>query len=303
MNEQELKTVLITGASSGIGRASALHLARKKFRVFAGVRRQKDGEALRAESDGALLPIEIDVTERAQIDAALASVQGLLGGRGLDGLVNNAGIATPAPVEYMTLEMLRRQFEVNVFGQIAVTQAFLPLIRRARGRIVNIGSVGSHLAVPFGGALCGSKGAFSLLSDALRLELRASGIHVCLIEPGAIHTPAVDKTLGDAEAVLRELPPEGIARYGNELREFMRRGHVRESNGSPPEVVADAVYHALTARRPRVRYPVGADARKLVTLPRFLPDRLLDQLRLRTLGLPTKFGSEPAGSDESTRAS
>ncbi|HWX08633.1 MAG TPA: SDR family NAD(P)-dependent oxidoreductase, partial [Gaiellaceae bacterium] len=194
MSKQE-KTVFITGASSGIGRASALRLAQHGFHVFAGVRRRRDGDALRTESGGAVVPVEIDVTDSAMISAAAVAVEDQLAGRGLDGLVNNAGIATPAPIEYMSAEVLRRQFEVNVFGQVAVTQAFLPLIRRARGRIVNIGSVGSHIAIPFGGALCGSKGAFTLLNDSLRLELRPYGIHVCLVEPGAIHTPAVDKTL------------------------------------------------------------------------------------------------------------
>jgi NAD(P)-dependent dehydrogenase (short-subunit alcohol dehydrogenase family) len=294
MKEQAEKAVVITGASSGIGRASALHLAQQGFRVFAGVRKQKDGDALRLESGGRVVPVEIDVTDRAMIASAASQVLREVGERGLDGLVNNAGIGTPAPLEYMSSEVLRRQFEVNVFGQVAVIQAFLPLIRRARGRIVNIGSVGSHIALPFGGALCGSKGAFSLISDALRLELRAYGIHVCLIEPGSISTPAVDKTLGDAEAVIRELSPEGRARYGAKLRELMRRGRAREKSGSAPEVVAAVIHHALTARRPRVRYPVGADSRILVTLPRLLPDRALDQVRLRLLGMRTEFGCESA---------
>jgi NAD(P)-dependent dehydrogenase (short-subunit alcohol dehydrogenase family) len=292
MSHAKQKTVVITGASSGIGKATALHLASLGFRVFAGVRKTKDAEALKHDGGPGLVPLEIDVTKTESVNRAAEIVRASLEEGGLDGLVNNAGIAIPAPVEYITDDVLRRQFEVNVFGQIAVTQAFLPLIRKVRGRIVNVGSVGSHIALPFGGALCGSKGAFSLLSDSLRLELRPYGIHVSLIEPGAIHTPAVDKTLGDAEAVLRSMPPEGVARYGEKLREFMRRGHERETNGSDPLVVAEAVHHALTARRPRVRYPVGADARTLVTLPRILPDRLLDQARLRMLGLPTEFGCE-----------
>lgn len=292
MSEQGEKTVFITGASSGIGRATALMLAKRSFRVFAGVRKPSDGEAVRVESQGAVIPVEIDVTEPAQIAAAFQFVESALGARGLDGLVNNAGIATPGPVEYMSTEVLRRQFEVNVFGQIAVIQTFLPSIRRGRGRIVNIGSVGSHLALPFGGALCGSKAAFTMLSDALRLELRPFGIHVCLIEPGAIHTPAVDKTLGDPDAVVGALPAAGAARYGDKLREFMRRGRARETNGSSPDVVAEAVHHALSAERPHLRYTVGADAVRLATLPRLLPERILDRLRLRMLGLPTGFGAE-----------
>ena len=294
MSEQAAKAVVITGASSGIGRACALLLARQQLRVFAGVRKPRDADALRAEGGGAIVPIEIDVTDDATIAAAVRKVRAELDGRGLDGLVNNAGIGASGPVEYMRAEVLRRQFDVNVFGQIAVIQAFLPLIRQARGRIVNMGSVGGQITIPFGGALCASKSAFASLSDALRLELRPYGIHVCLIEPGSIRTPAVDKTLGDVEAVIRALPPEGAARYGDKLREFNRRAYARESNGSPPEVVAEAVHHALTARRPRVRYPVGADARTLVTLPRVLPDRVLDLARLRMLGQPTAFGCESA---------
>jgi NAD(P)-dependent dehydrogenase (short-subunit alcohol dehydrogenase family) len=296
MAEQAERCVVITGASSGIGRACAVHLAERGFRVFAGVRKVKDGEALRLEAGDAVVPIEIDVTDGATIAAARERVGGALRERGLDGLVNNAGIGTPAPVEYLTTEVLRRQFEVNVFGQIAVTQAFLPLIRRGRGRIVNMGSVGGHITIPFGGALCGSKSAFRSLNDALRLELRAAGIHVCLIEPGSIHTPAVEKTLGDVEGIIRALPPEGAARYGDKLREFTRRGFAREAKGSAPEVVAEAVHHALTARRPRARYPVGAGATLLVTLPRMLPDRMLDHVRLRLFGMPTGFGGEPATS-------
>jgi len=292
MNHEGSKAVVVTGASSGIGRATALALAERGFRVFAGVRKTKDGESLSSESGGLVVPIILDVTDASAVAAAAESVRAELGARGLDGLVNNAGIASPAPVEYMSAEVLRRQFEVNVFGQVTVIQAFLPLVRRARGRIVNVGSVGSHIAMPFGGALCGSKAAFSLLSDSLRLELRPYGIHVSLIEPGAIATPAVDKTLGDVEAVLRALPPEGTARYGAKLRQFMVRGHERETRGSRPEVVAEAIAHALTARRPRARYPVGSDARLLVTLPRVLSDRALDALRLRALGLPTQFGGE-----------
>jgi len=294
MHEHELRAVVITGASSGNGRATALLLARRHVRVFAGIRRAEDGEALKAAGGDAIVPIEIDVTLPDTIAAAARFVQARTGEGGIDGLVNNAGIGLVAPVEYMAADVLRRQFDVNVFGQIAVTQAFLPLIRRARGRIVNIGSVGSHFAFPFGGLLCGSKGAFSLMNDAMRLELRPFGLHVCLIEPAAIATPAVDKTLGDPDAIVAALPPEGQARYGTAIREFVARAYAQEIHGSPAEVVAAAVQHALTAPRPRTRYAVGAGARLLTTLPRILPDRAFDQLRLRALGQPTAFGSEPA---------
>ena len=183
-----------------------------------------------------------------------------------------------------------------MFGQIAVTQAMLPLIRRARGRIVNMGSVGAGIAFPFGGVLCASKSALRSLNDALRIELRCYGIRVCLIEPASIRTPAADKMLGDVEGVIRQRPPEGTARYGDKLRAFTRRSYSQERNGSPPEVVARAVHRALTAQRPRPCYLVGANAPLLAALRRLLPTCLLDIVRLRLLGLPSAFGSEPADS-------
>src|SRR5262249_36635639 len=152
----------------------------------------------------------------------------------------------------------------------------LPLIRKTRGRIVNISSVGAHIAIPFGSLLNASKAAFGLLSDALRLEMRPFGIHVSTIEPGAIKTPAVDKTLGHVEKVIENLPARGARQYATMLENFAARAYAREMNGSSPEVVARVVRHALTARRPRIRYAVGKDAKLLVTLPRILSDRILD---------------------------
>jgi NAD(P)-dependent dehydrogenase (short-subunit alcohol dehydrogenase family) len=231
--------------------------------------------------------VQIDVADAASIGAALDRVGAALGGRGLGGLVNNAGIGLAVPMECVSMEDLRHHFEVNVFGLIAVTQAFLPLLRQGRGRIVNIGSVGGRITVPFGGVLCGSKSAVRAMTDAFRLELHPFGLEVCLIEPGTISTPAVDKTLGDMERTIASLPPEGAARYGGMLRTFTRRAYEREKHGSPPEVVARAVHHALTSRRPRTHYPVGKDAQLLANAPRLVPERLLDRLRWRLFGLPS----------------
>jgi len=283
MSATRQKSVVITGTSSGIGRASASRLAKAGFRVFAGVRKEADAQSLHAEHP-AIEPIAIDITDAASIASAKTQLEAVLDG--LDGLVNNAGIGLTAPMEHVPLDELRRQFEVNVIGQVAVTQALLPLIRRARGRIVNMGSVVGHITMPFGGVLCGCKTAFGAINDALRLELRPFGIHVSVIEPGSISTPAVDKTLGDIERAIAALPPEGQIHYAGMLRAFNRRAYERAHNGSSPDVVAGAVHHALTARRPRIRYPVGRDARLLVTLPRLLPDRWLDQLRVRLFGMP-----------------
>jgi NAD(P)-dependent dehydrogenase (short-subunit alcohol dehydrogenase family) len=285
-----MRSVLITGASSGIGRACALQLDRDGWKVFAAVRRPEDGGALRHEARGQLRPILLDVTDPRLVEIALREVDADVGPMGLDGLVNNAGIGSSGPLEYFPLEDIRRQLEVNVLGPIAVTQAFLPLVRRARGRIVNIGSVGDRITMPFGGPLCASKWALASLTEALRLELHPWGIHVCLVEPGAIATPAVDKVAAEGERLLAQLPREASARYGQLYREFLRRSIPRERAGSSPEVVASAVARALGAPRPKTRYVVG-DHAKLLTRLAQLPDRLLDQVRLRLFGLPTAFGA------------
>ena len=278
--------VMITGTSSGIGRASALLLARSGFRVFAGVRKPADGAALREEAGDAVVPIILDVTDADSIARAAAEVTRQLDGGPLAGVVNVAGVGMAGPIEYVTPAALRGLFEVDVFGQVAVIQAFLPLIRQARGRIVNISSVGAHIAMPFGGVLGAAKSALGILSDALRLELRPFGIRVCTIEPGAIDTPAVEKTLGDVEGRIAQLPPEGAKRYGAMWRAFTRKAYAMERDGSPPEVVAQVVLQALTTRSPRARYVVGKHARVLTTLARVLPDRELDAVRSRLFSLP-----------------
>jgi len=289
-SELRLQSVVITGSSSGIGRASALLLASRGFRVFAGVRRPADGAALRVDGGAAIVPIILDLTDPDSIGSAADEVTRQLAGGPLHGLVNVAGIGIAGPVEYVSPAELRGVFEVDVFGQIAVTQAFLPLVRQARGRIVNISSVGAHIAMPFGGVLGAAKSALGVLTDALRLELRPFGVRVVTIEPGAIKTPAIDKTLGNMEGRIALLPPEGAKRYGDMWRRFTRRAYAQEQAGSPPEVVARSVLHALTAANPRPRYVVGKHARLLTTLARVLPDRELDAVRSRIFGLPAAVG-------------
>ena len=285
------RTVVITGASSGIGRSSLCRLAQSGWQVFAAVRKTQDSDQLRSDFGTSVTPVIMDVTNRPSVTAAAEQVVSRLQDSGLDGLVNVAGVGKVRPVEYMTQDDLREIFDINVFGQIAVTQAFLPLLRTARGRIVNISSVGAHIAIPFGSLINATKSAFGILSDTLRLELHPFGIRVAVVEPGAIQTPAVAKTLGDVEAVIRSLPEKGAAQYGNMLRDFARRAYEREMNGSSPDAVAQAIQHALTARRPRTRYRVGKHATLLATLAAFLPDRLLDTIRFRITGMPTEFGS------------
>jgi NAD(P)-dependent dehydrogenase (short-subunit alcohol dehydrogenase family) len=285
------ETVLVTGASSGIGRACVIRLTNQGFRVFAGVRKQEDGAKLEREVKGNLSPLLLDVTNQKSIADAVEIVSAQLGGTGLVGLVNNAGVGFPGPLEFLPMEDLRTQYEVNVFGPVAVTQAFLPFIRKTTGRIINIGSIGDRLAIPFGAALCSSKSALAAMTEALRMELHPWGIHVCLIEPGSISTPAVEKVTGQAERLLERLPANAERLYGSMFRSFISHVAEHEKHGSPPEAVAEVILKALTDRKPKTRYIAGKHSQLLSALPRLLPDRLLDFLRLRLFGLPTSFGS------------
>lgn len=279
------KSVVITGASSGIGRASVAFMSQAGWQVFATVRKTSDQQQLQAAYGENVIPVVMDVQEESSIQAAVQQIATHCDGRGLDGLVNCAGIGVVRPVEYASLPDIRQTYEVNVFGQIALSQALLHLLRRNRGRIVNITSVGVNIAIPFGGLLNSSKSAFAMLSDSMRLELRPFGVRVIAIEPGAISTPAVEKTLGDIESVIQNLPAEARQQYGEMLRTFGRKAYAREKNGSSPSLVADAVLHALSSNRPRIRYRVGKHAKLLATLPKLLPERLLDALRARMFGL------------------
>jgi NAD(P)-dependent dehydrogenase (short-subunit alcohol dehydrogenase family) len=279
------RSVVITGASSGIGRACVERMRREGWQVFATVRKESDRDKLRADFPSNVYPVLLDVENEASITAAAVEVGAKLAGAGLDGLVNVAGIGMVRPVEYASLKDMRQIFEINVFGQIAVTQAFSRMLRESRGRIVNITSVGVNVAIPFGGLLNASKSAFAKLSDTQRLEMHPCGVRVIAIEPGAIATPAVEKTLGDLEEVIRNLPAEAQQQYGAMIRKMGRRGYEMEKNGSAPGVVAEAVQHALTAQRPRLRYRVGKHAKLLATLPKILPESVMDALLRRMLGL------------------
>jgi NAD(P)-dependent dehydrogenase (short-subunit alcohol dehydrogenase family) len=261
--------------------------------VFAGVRRTGDGTALvrSAHKGGAgqIIPVILDVTDSASIRAAAGEVSGVVGPGGIAALVNNAGIGLTWPVEAMPLEDLRRVYDVNVFGQVAVIQAFLPLLRAAAGRMINIGSIGDRLSLPFGAPLASSKWAIASITESLRLELRPWGIHVVLIEPASIHTEAVQKVEDDAERVLRAMSDEDRLLYGDSYRAMTRFALARERRGSEPDVVAQAVLRALNARRPHTRYLVGKDARRLAFVARWAPDRLFDRIRIKLFGLPEKF--------------
>ena len=277
------KTVVITGASSGIGHACVWRMSRAGWRVFATVRQQSDRDRLRSEKN--VYPVIMDVEKPATISAAAAEIRSQLNGGGLDGLVNVAGIGMVRPIEYAPMEDVREIFEINFFGQVATMQAFCAMVRQNRGRIVNITSVGVNLAIPFGGLLNSSKCALGMLSDTLRLELRRFGVRVIAIEPGSISTPAVDKTLGNLEQVIASLPADAQQSYGAMIRSVGRRGYAMEKSGSSPDVVAVRVHDALTSPRPRIRYRVGKHAKLLATLARILPESVFDSMRLKMLGL------------------
>lgn len=282
MNGTSSGAVVVTGASTGIGEATALHLASLGFRVFAGVRKDSDAERLRSEGSERLDPVQLDVTDSASIEAAVARIGETAAG-GLSGLVNNAGIAVSGPIEFIPVEELRRQLEVNVVGQIAVTKAFLPMLRKGRGRVVNIGSIGGRVALPLLGPYAASKFAMEALTDSLRREVKQHGVGVSIVEPGAIATPIWEKSSAAADSLMSEWPAEAEALYGKLIAAVRAEAERIPERGLPPRAVAEAVEHALTARRPKTRYLVGRDAKGRALIARFLPDRVFDRLIARAL--------------------
>jgi NAD(P)-dependent dehydrogenase (short-subunit alcohol dehydrogenase family) len=277
MNGEKERAVLITGSSTGIGRATALRLDKAGFRVFAGVRNRGDAEDLEAAGSDRLEPVILDVTDEGTIAATRERIVQVTDGR-LDGLVNNAGIVVAGPIETLDLDGLRRQLEVNVTGQVAVTQAFLPEIRAATGRIVLMSSIGGRMSLPYISAYHASKFALEAIGDSLRMEMRPFGVDVSIIEPGSIATPFWAKGNDQVEQVLGAMSAEQREAYEASLRAAEKGARKAEKRGSPPDRVAKAVEHALTASRPKTRYLVGIDARAQATLNRLLPDRLLDRL-------------------------
>jgi NAD(P)-dependent dehydrogenase (short-subunit alcohol dehydrogenase family) len=280
------RAVVITGASTGIGAACALHLDRLGFVVFAGVRKSEDGVALQKAGSDRLVPLELDVTDLTTIQKSHAIALEATKERGLFGLINNAGIAVVGPLEAIPISDLRQQLEVNVIGQVAVTQAFLPLVRQARGRIVNMGSIAGLSTMPLMGPYSASKFALEAITDALRLEVQQWGIHVSIVEPGAIATPIWNKSTIEAaereaaiETELRNLYKPVVAAVRKVVGEASKRA-------ISPDEVAKAVEDALTAPTPKTRYLVGTDAKLRAFMVKLLPDRISDKLLTTILKLP-----------------
>jgi NAD(P)-dependent dehydrogenase (short-subunit alcohol dehydrogenase family) len=281
----EKKSVVVTGASTGIGYAISAVLGKHGMEVFGGVRKQADAERLQRELGNTFTPLLMDVTEDDAIKAAAEMVSEKLAGRTLFGLVNNAGIAGGGPLLHQPIEEFRKTLEVNLLGPFQVTQAFAPLLGADRtrtgkpGRIVQISSVAGKLAFPFLGAYVASKFALEGMSESLRRELLLYGIDVIVIGPGAVKTPMFDK----AQEI--DLSPYMTTDYGSILTGFVEYFLNESKKGLPPSRIADAVYKALTARKPRVRYAVVPQRLKNWTLPRALPKRTLDRMIGKQSGL------------------
>ena len=270
-------TVLVTGTSTGIGEATAMHLTGLGFDVLAGVRKDEDEERLKAAG---LDTVKLDVTDGAHIEALRAQ----FAERPLAGLVNNAGVAVAGPLEFLPIDNFRQQIEINLIGQVAVTQAVLPALRRAGGRLLNVTSIGGRIAFPFTGAYHASKFGLEGVSDTLRRELDGQGVAVIVIEPGGVKTPIWRKGTSVADEMAASMPPEMERLYGR-LRDAIRAESVKiaERTGIEPSAVAEVIGTALTASRPKTRYLVGRDAKSQWAIAKRVPDRVMDRLIARAM--------------------
>jgi NAD(P)-dependent dehydrogenase (short-subunit alcohol dehydrogenase family) len=266
---------IVTGASTGIGAATARELARRGFHVLAGVRRDRDADAIRGPG---IEPLIIDITIPDHIQALATRVHGDPQGRAVRALVNNAAIQANVPVEVFAIDEWRRMFEVNLFGQIAITQALLPALIRSKGRVVNISSVGGKVAMATYGPYAGTKFALEAVSDSLRRELAPSGVQVVVVEPGAVRTEMLGRAIATAHELVSAMTPEQSQRYGGLVQAVNTQAVSSTKSGLPAEAAAKVIAKAVTARKSRTRYTVGRDAALITRLARFLPDRTLDRI-------------------------
>jgi NAD(P)-dependent dehydrogenase (short-subunit alcohol dehydrogenase family) len=287
MAGNESGAVVVTGASTGIGRATALHLDQKGYRVFAGVRKQADAKSLAEEGSDRLTPVTIDVTKQRSITAAKNKIQRAVGKDGLVGLVNNAGVGDGGPVETMDLDVLRNVLEVNLVGQVAVTQAFLPLIRKGKGTIVFIASIGGRVASPFMSPYNTSKFAVEALGESLRHEVAPWGIRVAVVEPGSIDTPIWKKGADTIDGQKAKMSPTAKRLYGKQLNRMEEVLSETASRGISPEKVAKEIHKAIRSDKPKHRYLVGRDAKIGARLKGTLPDRTFSKLAGRQMKMPT----------------
>ncbi|MDJ1132282.1 SDR family oxidoreductase [Streptomyces iconiensis] len=265
------KLVVVTGASTGMGASTARELARQGFHVLAGVRRDRDADAIRSTG---IEPLLLDITEPEHVAALAARVTD--DQRPLHALVNNAGIQVNAPAEALPLPEWRRVFEVNLFGHIAVTQALLPALLRSKGRVINISSVGGKVAMATYGAYAGAKFALEAVSDSLRREVAPLGVQVVVVEPGGVRTEIAARGVVTANQLAARMTPEQDERYGGLVKANNSLMASGTASGLTADAAARVIAKAVTTRRPRTRYTAGRDAALITRLTRILPDRALD---------------------------
>lgn len=290
MSSRARGVVIVSGATSGIGLACALDLCARGFTVLAGGRDAAALAALELRAIAGLVPCCLDVTDAESVAAAVRRAEGLAAGRGLAGIVNNAGLSLLGPLELQPLAHLQAMLDVNVTGALRLTQQALPALRQGRGRVVFVGSIAGLSALPFLGAYSASKYALEAIADALRVELAPWNIEVTIVEPGTIDTPIGDKALASLDAMAAT--PEGASRYGDAIAAFRRSVARAIGQALPSATVARAVAHALTDRRPHTRYLVGREARQRAWLKRLLSDRLHDRAVRMVVGLPGRVSDE-----------
>src|SRR3954451_15219579 len=292
MAGNESGAVVVTGASTGIGRATALYLDKQGYRVFAGVRKEADAKSLEEEGSDRLTPITIDVTEDRSIEAAKEKVQSAVGEDGLVGLVNNAGVGGGGPIEFMDLDSFRETLEINLVGQIAVTQAFMSQIREAKGTVVFIASIGGRIATPFLSPYNASKFGIEALGESLRAEVKPWGIDVAVVEPGSIDTAIWAKGAETASDQEEGLSPEARRLYGKQLTRFGEVLEETADRGIHPDKVAKVIHKAISSDKPKHRYLVGTDAKVAARLKGNLPERTFSKMLARQTKLPTDVPSK-----------
>lgn len=276
----ETELIVVSGASTGMGAATARELARRGYHVLAGVRRSVDADAIREEH---VEPVILDITVPAQIDALVDRIATDPLGRKLRAAVNNAGIAVNAPVETLPLEQWRRQFDVNLFGHIAMTQALLPYLHDSAGRVVNISSLGGKIAMPTYGAYAGTKFALEAVSDALRRELAPHGVQVVVVEPGGVQTEMTGRGIERAKTFVEQMTPVHRRRYGGLMQAIITQATAFTTAGVTATAAAVVIADAVTTPKPRARYTIGRDAAMMTRLTRILPDAILDRVSAANL--------------------
>jgi NAD(P)-dependent dehydrogenase (short-subunit alcohol dehydrogenase family) len=278
-------TVAITGAGSGLGRAVALKLAARGYRVFGTARSETDAADLEKASAGNAAVTLADITDERAVTAWVGKVSDELGERGLDVLISNAGTLTPGPLEVIPLDDIRREFEVNVFGAMAVINGFLPALRKSRGRIVQIGAMTGRLPVPFDGPSSASKAAFEALADVYRLELKPFGIAFVMVQAGNMRTGGPAKTAAALKRIADTMTDEQRALYGHAFGKFTESLNSMQNAGLSAEASADRVIELVEQEPPAIRAALGDDAEQILRLVREQSDTELDALRLQLIGL------------------